>query len=80
MRMETTITMFPVNWQIPATLVCVTLAAMYLVRCVWQLWRGKSTGCGSGAGSCGKCPSNEKQATPSESSQVVPLEVSYREK
>lgn len=40
--------------QLALVLVCVAVAAVYVLRATWRTWFGTKSGCGSG---CGKCAS-----------------------
>jgi hypothetical protein len=37
-------------WQWLIVLICVALAAAYVVRAVWRTWHPKAGGCGGGCG------------------------------
>ncbi len=59
------------HWQLITTLLIVAAAGLFLIRRIYGLCKGKSTGCGSG--SCGHCPSAASQAQ----REVTTLDVSF---
>ena len=62
------------DWQLVAALVCVAVAAGFLIRRGIRLVKNRSRGCGSGA--CGGCPSDasgsEKPLVSLESFKSIP--------
>jgi len=61
------------DWQSAATVACIVLAAIVVVRRLWGLF-SPSGGAGCQSGGCGSCPSRTAGGTGSGSADFVPLE------
>jgi hypothetical protein len=53
-------------WQWLVVLLCVALAAAYVVRAAWRTWRPKPGGCGGGCGCAAQAAPPKETLIPSD--------------
>jgi len=61
------------DWQTPVAMLFVLLACLLVCRWSWRAWKGTSSGCGSGCGSCPSNPSNPANSQPGGHGEFVEL-------